>query len=342
VSLSDDAIRRALVDRAESIGSDVIDLARVAELIAARGRSRRAPWTAWLGLAAALVVVAIGGAGVLARLGSPGESASPSASAETSMANLGPSPSPLAAPSPSLMITGCDAMGFAPSRCDHIVAAARARAGDPVDVVLIVVRRATQPDGTTGPDVSLGSVSIATVDFTRSDGTSQSVDIRCGLLVGPSSSDRVCSADPQVRIAGGVSMDIPCGPTPGDESHPCGPLPPDPDPAIVAASRPMSVPSLAIPLDHLGHYEVLVGTATIPNGAISERTASLADPRPTDYWIEPYIEIEVRPDRGGYPLDSYYGRRVKGNEAVHVYLVFDVTELDAPTAVLQVRDLVVR
>src|SRR6185503_5461549 len=163
--------------------------------------------------------VAIGGAGVLARLGSPGESASPSASAETSMANLGPSPSPLAAPSPSLMITGCDAMGFAPSRCDHIVAAARARAGEPADVVLGVVRRTTEAD------ISLGSVSIATVDLTTSDGTSQSVDIRCHWLVGPGSSDRVCSPDPQVRIADGVSMDIPCGPTPGDESHPCGPLP---------------------------------------------------------------------------------------------------------------------
>ena len=336
MSLSDDALRRALLDRAGSIEADAVDLVGVAHRIAARGRTRRAPWTAWLGLAAALIVVAVGGAGLLARLGSPGESASPSAPAEMSVASVYPSQSPPPAPSPSLMITGCNAMGFAPPRCDRIVAAARARAGDPADVVLAVVRRTTEPE------VSLGSVSIATVDLTTSDGTSQSVDIRCLLLVGPRSSDRVCSADPQIWIAGGVSMDTPCGPTPGDESHPCGPLPPDPDPAVIATSRPLVVPSVAITLDHLGHYEVLVGTATIPNGAISVRTASLADPHPTDYWIEPSIQIEVRPDRGGYPLDSYYGRRVKGNEAVHVYLVFDVTELNAPTAVLEVRDLVVR
>ena len=336
VSLSDDALRRALLDRARSIDPDSIDLPRVAHGIAARSRTRGGPRSAWLGLAAALIVLAAGGAGLLARLGSPSEPASPAASAHVATASLGPSQAPSPAPSRSLTITGCDAMGFSPSRCDRIVAAARARSGDPADVVRAVVRRTTESED------YLGSVSLATVDLTTSGGITQSVDIRCGLLLGPRSSDRVCSADPRVWVAGGVSMDRPCGPTPGDETHPCGPLPPDPDPAIVAASRPLIVPSLAITIDHLGHHEVLVGTATIPNGAISERSASLADPHPTTYWIDPYIEIEVRPDRGGPPIDTYYARRVKGSEAVHVYLVFDVTELNVPSAILQVRDLVVR
>jgi hypothetical protein len=162
------------------------------------------------------------------------------------------------------------------------------------------------------------------------------------LAFGPRSSDRACSADPQIWVAGGVSRDAPCGPTPGDDTHPCGPLPANPAPATIAAAQPLINRAFNVPIDHRGHYEVFVGAATIPNGAISEIAADVGDPRPTNFWIDPYIRIEVRPDRGGPPIDTYYGRRVKGQLPVHVYLVFDVTDLTAPGPILEIRNLVVR
>jgi hypothetical protein len=78
---------------------------------------------------------------------------------------------------------------------------------------------------------------------------------------------------------------------------------------------------------------------------LTERSATLADPRPTTFWIDDGVLIDVRPDacRGTCPsITSVYREPFQGPRPVHVYLVFDVTELTAPTAVLQVRDLVVR
>ena len=338
MSLSDDALRRALLDRAGSIDPDATDLGGVAAAIAARRQVRRAPLTAWLGLAAALIVVAMGGAGLLARLGSPGESASASASVTTSYASTGagPSPSAVASPSSSLRVTGCDELGFAPSRCVRVVAAARARAGDPIDVVRVLVRRSIDPG------VSLGTVPLATVDLFASDGTKTSIDLRCFGIHGPS--DRLCDANAEIFVADGVDHDVPCGPEPGDENHACATLPPTPRPASVANSTPLRLASLDIPLDHLGHYEVLAGIAWLPDGALTERSATLADPRPTAFWIEGGVEIQVRPDRcpGGCPVSSLYHDPYDGPMRVHVYLVFDVAELNGPSAVLQVRDLVVR
>jgi hypothetical protein len=100
-------------------------------------------------------------------------------------------------------------------------------------------------------------------------------------------------------------------------------------------------------LDHVGHYEVPVGRATLPDGLLSERSGNLADPRPTAYWIDSGVSIVVRP---GKPcvgtdcpqVDSIYRKPFHGPQQVHVYLVFDVVELNAPGTILEVRNLVVR
>jgi hypothetical protein len=259
-----------------------------------------------------------------------------------SSASLGAAPASVIATTPSPMpsrwsppVTGCDTLRFDARRCAAVVARAEQSIDDSGRVVSILVRRPT------GGDVSAGSFAIATVEFTLVGGTTQSADVRCGLA-GPRSSDRACSDDPQVWVAGGVSRDIPCGPSPGDDQHPCGPLPPDPAPATIAAARPLVLRTFDVPVDRRGHYEVLMGTATIPNGAISEIVADVGDPHPTGFWIDPYIRIEVRPDRGGPPIDTYYGRRVDGQLPVHVYLVFDVTDLTDTGSVLEIRNLVVR
>jgi hypothetical protein len=345
VTLSDEDLRTALAARARRATVDR-DLGRTARAIAisTEVRSRRPARLNWgrLGragvLAVAGVLVIAGVATLVDRFVGVGTATPPAVSVSPMTPTSAPasgSPTPSARPAPSTLLVGCETLGFNDRRCDAAVARARESAGNPTGITTIGIHRPTSGSG------SVGSFVLATVDFTLGDGSRRSIDLRCMLMVGPRSSDRVCSADPQVWIAGGVSRDTPCGPAPGGDAS-CATLPPDPRPATVKASRPLQVPILDVPLDHLGHYEVLVGQATIPDGALSERAATLAEPRPTDFWIDPYIEIEVRPDiPGRFPIDASYANRFDGPEPVHVYLVFDVVELE-PGAVLQVRDLVVR
>ena len=108
-----------------------------------------------------------------------------------------------------------------------------------------------------------------------------------------------------------------------------------------AIARPLRVASLDIPLDHLGPYEVEVGEAGLPDGVLSTRSATLADPSPETFWIAPFIEIDVRPvDPARPPIGSVYRDPFDGVEPVKVFLVFDVTELKS-ASVLQVRNLLV-
>jgi hypothetical protein len=101
------------------------------------------------------------------------------------------------------------------------------------------------------------------------------------------------------------------------------------------------MPSLDIPLDHLGSYEVEVGEAGLPDGALTAISATLGEPSPESFWIAPRIEIQVRPtDPARPPIGSVYRDPFDGVELVKVFLVFDVTELKSPS-ILQVRDLVV-
>jgi hypothetical protein len=242
-------------------------------------------------------------------------------------------------PLPLPAVTGCEAMGFDARRCAAVVARAREQAGNPTDVVSVAVRRAIPNQ------VSLGGGPIADVVLTASDGTERVIEIGCLFLSGQS--DRVCSPDAQITIDGGVSHDVPCGPTPCDEQNPGSTLPPSPRPAVVAASKPLVLRVFDIPIDHVGHYEVLVGEATLPDGLLSQRSGTLGDPRPTAYWIDQGVAIVVRP---GKPcvgpdcpsIESIYRAPFHGPQPVHVYLVFDVVELDASGTFLEVRNLVVR
>jgi hypothetical protein len=109
----------------------------------------------------------------------------------------------------------------------------------------------------------------------------------------------------------------------------------------VAVARPLRIASVDVPIDHLGRYDVEVGEAGLPDGVLSARSATLADPRPEAFWIADGIGIEVRPvDPARPPVGSVYREAFDGVEPVKVFLVFDVTELKSDS-VLQVRDLVV-
>jgi hypothetical protein len=232
--------------------------------------------------------------------------------------------------------TGCAALKFPERRCQAVVARARQEAA----IGGLVVTGFRVLPRTSDNSARLGGQMIARVRFDFADGSNVVQEVWC-VGVG-SGDDLACQDDPQIMLSGGVDHDVPCGAVPGGEpgSH-CATLPPTPPPAAVAAARPLRVGVLDIPLDHLGKYEIEVGEAGLPNGYLSRREFKLADSRPTNFWIQGGILLDIRPTiHGRPPIGSIYRDGFKGTEPVAVFLVFDVTET-SPGSVLQVRDLVV-
>jgi hypothetical protein len=294
----------------------------------------------------AFVVVGAQGVAILPRQNGGGSGASDAVPWWGDATPQGPtsatnSPGPAPSVDPLAAVSGCDTLGFDARRCDAVVARAREGAHPPVRAEEVIAATVTRPIRDT---TSAGSFPIASVTFDLVGGGTTTVDVRCGL---PAASDRVCNADPQVTLYEGVSHDVPCGATPGDKNHPCATLPPTPRPASVAAAEPLILRVFDVPLDHVGHYDVLVGAASLPDGLLSERSGTLAESRPITWWIDGGVSIVVRP---GKPcvgdrcpsIESIYHAPFHGPQPVNVYLVFDVSELDVVGSVLEVRNLVVR
>ncbi|MDQ2965631.1 MAG: hypothetical protein M3R57_07260, partial [Chloroflexota bacterium] len=178
---------------------------------------------------------------------------------------------------------------------------------------------------------------VTVVALTLAGGGERVEDIWCVGISGDA--DRVCGDDPRISIGGGVDRDVPCT---GEAPEGCATPPPTPRPASVAAATPLDIAALDIRLDHVGSYEILVGEASLPDGYLTERRASLVDTRPTAFWIELGIRLDVRPTEPGRPpVGSLYRDPFDGAEPVRVFLVFDVVET-SPDAVLEVRDILVR
>jgi len=225
----------------------------------------------------------------------------------------------------------CARLGFDERRCAAIVARAREAAGIAESDVLAAE---FVPDGGRS---ELGGYRLATVRLALRDGTDRTQEIWCVGITVPD--DLVCHDDPAITIGGGVDQDVPCT---GEPPAGCATLPPSPRADVVARAQPLIVPALDVPLDRVGGYEIRVGEAGLPDGALSDRSARLVDPRPVSYWIEGGVRIDVRPalaDRP--PVGSVYRDPHDGVEPVVVYLVFEVTDV-SPGAVLQIRDIVVR
>jgi hypothetical protein len=227
----------------------------------------------------------------------------------------------------------CEQLDFPARQCAAIVARALSnadlRAEDVASIEIL-------PPPINGA-ATLGRGMIARVRFELKAGTEVTAEIRCfGILGGGDA----CNEDPTIGIAGGVDHDVPCTGA-GEPPNGCATLPPPARPAVQALARPLRIEALDIPIDHLGRYEIDVGEAGLPDGILSRRSASLADPRPEAFWIDEPIMLEVRPlDPSRPPIGSIYRDPFDGVEPVKVYLVFDVTEW-TPGAVLRVRDLIV-
>ena len=239
-------------------------------------------------------------------------------------------PAPSGGPYPA----GCADIGFPPTQCDAIVAIAQSNAKiAPQTVTSIdILQPHFQSTGTVGD----GHGVIAVVRFHRSGQPDKTVEVLCTGVTRDYAF--ACSPDPRIGIRDGdLSHDVPCD----ANGKNCAILPPSPRPAVQALARALRVASLDIPIDHLGRYEVEVGEAGLPDGALSTRSATLADSQPEAFWIAEPIEIDVRPVDPARPaIQSIYREPFDGVEPVKVFLVFLVTDLTSDS-VLQVRNLLV-
>jgi hypothetical protein len=237
-------------------------------------------------------------------------------------------------PSGGVYPAACGQLGFQARQCAAIVTRAQANASiKKQDVASIDILPPSAVGG-----VQLGGRMVARVRFHLASATERTEEVWCVGILGQG--DLACADDPTIGIAGGVDHDVPCTGG-GDPPRGCATPPPTPRPASQALARPLHIAALDIPLDHIGGYQVEVGAAGLPDGVLTRRSATLADPRPEAFWVDGGILLDVRPvDPRRPPVGSVYRDPFDGVETVKVFLVFSVTEA-TPGAVLQVRDLIV-
>jgi hypothetical protein len=227
--------------------------------------------------------------------------------------------------------TACSSLGFGVRQCAAIVDSAVGEPATlPADTAVLI-----RPPGP-GQGLSLGSHAIATVIEVAPDGTETLHEVRCMNVGSPD--DLACSADARIFVVDGVDRDVPCT---GPAADGCATLPPTPGPLARSVGRALAIPAIDILLDHTGRYEIEVGSAALPNGYLLRRSMALADPRPTAFWIRGGVTLDVRSTIAGRPpIGNAYRVPYAGVEPVHVFVVFDVTEITG-RAVLEIRDLVV-
>jgi hypothetical protein len=224
----------------------------------------------------------------------------------------------------------CDQWDYSARRCEALVERAMHQAGvDEAEVSSVELLPFER-------QANLGGQQAALVRLLFADGRIVDQAVHCvGVDSGPA-----CMEGASIPIYGaGVDTDVPCV---GEPPSGCATLPPQPEADAIAAATPFALAALDIPIDHEGHYEVKVGSATLPDGYLSERAYSLAQPRPEDFWIDEGVRLEVRSDVAGRPpIGSVYRDPFDGPEPVTIYLVFEVTDMDRPS-LLEVRDIRVR
>lgn len=229
----------------------------------------------------------------------------------------------------------CARLEFSQARCDAVVAQAMAGAGvRPADVANVELGR---PDGHT---VSLGGELSALARLHLTDGRVIDHEVWC---IGVGSQFRAwCVNELQIELHSGANHDVPCtGDDPLGTPEGCA-TPITLDPEAVAQARSLLVDAIDIPLT-VGHHDVELGLATLPNGFLDVATFTLADLAPDGVNIPAGIQLIVTStDPGRPPLGNAYERGTfPGVEEVVASLVFDVVDAP-PGAVLQVRDVVVR
>jgi hypothetical protein len=252
---------------------------------------------------------------------------------------------------------GCAVFDLSPRRCTLIVEELARRDGfaasDAASIDLL-----GDPGCPDTPNESCVRLSafIVRVRFHLADGTVREESQICGGVGGQYSI--LCTETPEIELVLPVQngyRDVPCNGEPARTASPAEqmanqtipptcPTPfPDPDPATAAAEQPLLVPSIDIPIDHVGEYHVALGRGTLANGILEETSMDAADPHPSSFFLRGWIWLELTSLKpGGLPFDNYFLHgRVEGTEPFSAQLTFEVMAFD-PGAVLRIRDVVIR
>jgi hypothetical protein len=172
------------------------------------------------------------------------------------------------------------------------------------------------------------------VSVTLRDGSVHRVDIGCGGIHHPQ-----CDDDPHLETGSVMHGGYYDGTMPellGGQ--------PTIAPDALAGALPLRITRLDIPIDHVGHYEVSLGEARLPNGILTAADFALVESWPTGVSIlDGRVGLEVRSlDDGGKPIRNIYEHGWHpGSERVEAVLVFDVAHFD-PGATLGIKDVVVQ
>ncbi len=228
----------------------------------------------------------------------------------------------------------CPRLQFSQSRCDAVVA--RALEGARVQAADVATVELGRPDGR---KVVLGGQLAALARVHHHDGRIIDHEVWC---IGVGSYNLAwCVDDPQIQLWSGGNHDVPCA---GEDSagtpEGCAtPIVLDPD--AVDEAVPLRVDAIDIPVT-VGHHEVELGRALLPNGFLDKTSFTLADQAPDGVSIPEGIRlVVVSTDPSRPPFGNVYERGTfPGTEEVVVSLVFDVAAAP-PDTVLQVRNVVV-
>jgi hypothetical protein len=152
----------------------------------------------------------------------------------------------------------------------------------------------------------------------------------------------LCTDNPEIRLSAPTLdgyRDIPCSGEPPDG---CASPVPTVVPATASHAVPLHVPTIGIPLDREGRYDIPLGQAVLPNGILTEGSFTLADAHQTGYTLEDGVIALVVAGPDGKPISNVYEQGWRdGTETVQVSLKFSVAGFE-PGAVIRVRDVVVR
>lgn len=224
---------------------------------------------------------------------------------------------------------GCAAFGLSDRRCEFIVRKVERDLN--VQPATIEKIELLGDPGCGQPGSCVRTVSFVVRVRVAASGSTQEESVFC--MVGDQYS-LICGDHPQIDV-GTTSQgyrDIPGDATPV----------PTIDPAARAKAQPLRVDSFVVPIDHLGSYDVLVGTAVLPNGILTDASVGAVRLEPPDVVLDGPVMLAVVPGPGQPPFDNYYTRGWhEGVEAVSVRVRFSVSEPPASGS-LTMTTIVVR
>jgi hypothetical protein len=230
---------------------------------------------------------------------------------------------------------GCAAFQLTQRRCAVIVDWARLEAGVAADQATSVLLL-----GDADPGVRRTMAFVVRVRLSMPGGTSSDHSMFCG----PFSMSSLACADPPTIALHSPTLDgyrdVPCA---GEGPGRCATPLPTLEPGAAVLARALEIPAVDIPIDHLGLYDVPLGTAVLPNGILSEAAFNLRDRQPADLLVAPEgIHLTVATVGPGRPLRNLYEHGWHpGTETVIASLEFSVLDFE-PGARLRVVQIRVR